>query len=111
MRDADIDPQSSRPVLRLLEKISKQLETNHEVESLLRALRGQFIEPGPGADIVQNPEILPTGRNTHAVNPYSIPSAMAFARAEAVAKNLLERYAGGERTVSARYGVGVVGAG
>ena len=91
-RIANINRQDSMPVFALLEEISKQLETNIEVEALLRALRGEFIEPGPGADIVQNPAILPTGRNTHAVNPYTIPSTMAFARAEAVAGNLLERY-------------------
>jgi magnesium chelatase subunit H len=55
-------------------------------------LRGEFIEPGPGADIIQNPDILPTGRNTHAINPYGVPSAAAFARSEAVANSLLERY-------------------
>jgi magnesium chelatase subunit H len=91
---AKIDRQDSLPVFALLAEISKQLETNNEVDSLLRALRGEFIEPGPGADIVQNPAILPTGRNTHAVNPYTIPSTMAFVRAEAVAGNLLERYLG-----------------
>ena len=91
-RTANIDRQDSLPVFALLEEISRQLETNNEVEALLRALRGEFIEPGPGADIVQNPAVLPTGRNTHAVNPYTIPSTMAFARAEAVAGNLLERY-------------------
>jgi len=91
-RTANINSRDSLPVFALLEKISKQLETNSEVEALLGALRGEFIEPGPGADIVQNPAILPTGRNTHAVNPYTIPSTMAFARAEVVAGNLLERY-------------------
>jgi len=89
---ANIDRQASLPVFALLAKISRQLETNNEVEALLRALRGEFIEPGPGADIVQNPSILPTGRNTHAVNPYTIPSTMAFAHAKTVAGNLLERY-------------------
>lgn len=91
-RTSNINRQASLPVFALLEKISKQLETNNEVEALLRALRGEFIAPGPGADIVQNPAVLPTGRNTHAVNPYTIPSTMAFARSEAVAVNLLERY-------------------
>lgn len=80
------------PVFRLLEKIAQQLDSNHEVESLVRSLRGEYIEPGPGADIVQNPQVLPTGRNTHAVNPYSIPSARAFARAQPVADALLNRY-------------------
>ena len=81
-----------RSVFALLETVSKKLETNNELESLVRALRGEFIEPGPGADIIQNPDILPTGRNTHAVNPYNVPSAAAFARSEAVANSLLERY-------------------
>ncbi len=89
---ANVHSEKSLPVLALLESISEQLETNNEIESLLRALRGEYIEPGPGADIVQNPSILPTGRNTHAVNPYTIPSSLAFVRAQSVANSLLERY-------------------
>ena len=89
---AKVSDEQSRPVFDLLAKISMQLETNSEGEALLRALRGEYIEAGPGADIVQNPFVLPTGRNTHAVNPYNIPSAMAFARGEAVSNNLLARY-------------------
>src|SRR5262249_1191431 len=51
-----------------LREILRQLEVNNEIDSLVRALRGDYIPPGPGADLVQNPAILPTGRNTHAVN-------------------------------------------
>ena len=91
-RIANIKQEDSLPVFALLETISKQLETNDEGEALLRALRGEFIKPGPGADIVQNPAVLPTGRNTHAINPYVIPSNVAFTRARLVAENLLERY-------------------
>ncbi len=89
---AKISAEQSRPVFELLEKVSRELDSNNEIESLLRALRGEYIEPGPGADLVQNPFVLPTGRNTHAVNPYSIPSLSAFARGEGVANRLLERY-------------------
>ena len=89
---ANVPAEQSSPLFAMLEQISQQLETNNELESLLRALRGQYIEPGPGADIVQNPAILPTGRNTHAINPYSIPSAVAFASAEPIARTLLERH-------------------
>lgn len=90
--DANVKPQDSGAVFALLEKISQQLQLNNELQSLLRALRGEYIEPGPGADIVQNPAVLPTGRNTHAINPYSVPSQVAFERAESVADNLLDRY-------------------
>jgi len=82
----------TRPVFVLLETVSTKLQTNNELDSLVRALQGEFIEPGPGADIIQNPDILPTGRNTHAINPYGVPSAAAFTRSEAVANSLLDRY-------------------
>jgi magnesium chelatase subunit H len=84
--------EASRPVFNLLETVCTKLQSNNEIDSLVRALRGEFIEPGPGADIIQNPDILPTGRNTHAINPYGVPSAAAFARSEAVANSLLHRY-------------------
>lgn len=87
-----LSAETTRPVFALLETVSAKLQTNNELDSLVRALRGEFIEPGPGADIVQNPDILPTGRNTHAINPYGVPSAVAFARGEAVANSLLDRY-------------------
>lgn len=89
---AGVDPVESRPVFTLLDNISRQLETNTEIEALTKALRGEYVTPGPGADIVQNPAILPTGRNTHAINPYAVPSPMAFARAELVVNKLLARY-------------------
>ncbi len=91
---AGVIAEDSLPMFSLLEQISLQLEVNNEGQSLLRALRGEFIPAGPGADLVQNPAILPTGRNTHAINPYLVPSATAFARAEVVVGNLLERYVG-----------------
>ena len=96
---ARVPPAESRRVFAVLEKIASQLEENRELDAFVRALRGEYIEPGPGADIVQNPAILPTGRNTHAVNPYSVPSDLAFARAERVVKLLLERH----RTEHGRY--------
>ena len=87
-----LNAEATRPVFALLETVTTKLQTNNEIDSLVRALRGEFIEPGPGADIIQNPDILPTGRNTHAINPYGVPSAVAYARSEAVANSLLARY-------------------
>jgi magnesium chelatase subunit H len=98
-QESHVAREASLPTLNLLNSISESLKTNQELDSLVRALRGEFIEPGPGADIVQNPQVLPTGRNTHAINPYSVPSTVAFARGEAVANSLLERY----RSENGRY--------
>src|SRR5437016_1019182 len=89
---ASVDTEKSLPTFLLLANVAEQLDSNHEIESLMRGLRGEYIEPGPGADVVQNPQVLPTGRNTHAVNPYSVPSPTAFARAQTTAEALLHRY-------------------
>ncbi|HEX6730854.1 MAG TPA: cobaltochelatase subunit CobN, partial [Pyrinomonadaceae bacterium] len=89
-REAKISPKLSHPIFQFLSDISEQLKTNQELDSLMRALRGEFIEPGPGADLVQNPAILPTGRNTHSINPYSVPSAASFTRSKLVAERLID---------------------
>lgn len=88
---AGVLPEESRKIFAMLCGIRNQLQNNDEMKGLVRALNGRYVEPGPGADIIQNPNILPTGRNTHAINPYAIPSATAMRRAEPIANALLER--------------------
>lgn len=90
--EAAVTPAESRKILLLLAGLRARLADNQEAAALMRALRGEYIEPGPGADLIQNPAILPTGRNTHAVNPYMVPSTVAFERARKVADALLERH-------------------
>ena len=89
---ANVDREKACATCKILANISDQLDANRELESLMRTLRGEYIQPGPGADIIQNPLVLPTGRNTHAVNPYSIPSRSAFHRAKQTTDALLHRY-------------------
>jgi magnesium chelatase subunit H len=89
---ARVNPSDALKVFELLGTIRAQLQTSSELDGLTRSLRGEYVEPGPGADIVQNPSILPTGRNTHAVNPYAVPSHAAYERAGRVVDTLLERH-------------------
>lgn len=91
-RRAGVPEDESIKVFALLGKLKSQLDTNSELDGLTRALRGQYVEPGPGGDLVQNPSLLPTGRNTHAVNPYVVPSPAAVMRAEPIARALLDRH-------------------
>src|SRR5215216_6671202 len=90
---AGIPTEESRMVFSMLAKIREQLKSSGELDGLMQALKGHYVEPGPGADIIQNPNILPTGRNTHAVNPYSVPSLAALRRAGPLSAALLERHA------------------
>jgi magnesium chelatase subunit H len=89
---AGVPVEQAMKVFAVLDGVVKQLETSHEIDSLVRALKGEYIRPGPGADIIQNPGVLPTGRNTHAINPYSVPSAGAVRRAEPAVEALLARH-------------------
>ena len=89
---AAVPAEQSLKVFALLSQLQQRLKENDELTALARALRGEYIEPGPGADLIQNPDILPTGRNTYAVNPYHIPSPAAFNRAEPMVTALLERH-------------------
>lgn len=47
--------------------------------------------PGAGGDPIRNPNVLPTGRNIHALDPQSIPTSAALQSAKVVVERLLER--------------------
>ncbi|WP_088336320.1 cobaltochelatase subunit CobN [Methanopyrus sp. KOL6] len=63
-----------------------------EQESLLKALRGEYLEPSPGGEIERNPEVVPTGRNLTSLNPRRIPTPEAEKRARKAVEELLERH-------------------
>ena len=69
------------------------LSQDHELAGILRALDGRYIEPAPGGDLLRNPEVLPTGRNLHGLDPFRLPSAFAVKDAKRQADKLLARYA------------------
>jgi magnesium chelatase subunit H len=79
------------PLFDYLEFCLKQIVAENEVGGLLNALDGRYIIPGPGGDPIRNPEVLPTGKNMHGLDPQSIPTSAAVDVARVVADRLLER--------------------
>lgn len=71
----------------------KQVVADNELGALLLALEGQYITPGPGGDPIRNPDVLPTGKNIHALDPQAIPTAAAVKSAKVVVDRLLARQA------------------
>jgi magnesium chelatase subunit H len=57
---------------------AEKLGQQTEIPALLRALAGRFIAPVPGGDLIRSPEILPTGRNIHAFDPFRMPTEFAL---------------------------------
>ena len=76
------------------------LRATDEIGALLHALGGHFIAPVPGGDLIRAPEILPTGRNIHAFDPFRMPTAFAMQDGAAQAARLLAAHPRLPRTVA-----------
>ena len=86
-----IDPEPIKPLFEYLEFCLQQVCADNELGALLRALEGEYVLPGPGGDPIRNPDVLPTGKNMHALDPQSIPTTGAVKSAKLVVDRLLER--------------------
>jgi len=73
---------------------------DHELPAIMRALSGHFTAPVPGGDLIRSPEILPTGRNIHAFDPFRMPTTFAMADGAKQAKVLLDTHEALPRTVA-----------
>jgi magnesium chelatase subunit H len=80
-----------RKMLEFIVDVAARAQATNEIEPIIRALRGEFIEPGPGGDVLRVPKSLPAGRNITSLNPNAIPSALAVRLAKQTVAQLLTR--------------------
>jgi cobaltochelatase CobN len=65
-----------------------------ELDAILRACGGGFIEPGPsGAPSRGRADVLPTGRNLYSIDPRTIPTPLACENGARMADAIIARYA------------------
>ncbi len=69
----------------------QQVCADLEMDSLIKGLDGQYVLPGPGGDPIRNPNVLPSGKNIHALDPQSIPTKAAVVSAKVVVDRLIDR--------------------
>ncbi|MEH2323702.1 MAG: magnesium chelatase subunit H [Nostoc sp.] len=86
-----VDTATLKPLFEYLEFCLQQVCADNELGALLRGLEGEYILPGPGGDPIRNPDVLPTGKNIHALDPQSIPTTAAIQSAKIVVDRLLVR--------------------
>lgn len=67
----------------------EKLNAEHEVESVLKALDGLWLDPSYGGDPVRNPDALPTGRNMYGFDPSRIPTQSAWEGGQAALETLI----------------------
>ncbi|OSX70306.1 hypothetical protein BU14_0809s0010 [Porphyra umbilicalis] len=86
-----VEESELKPLVAYLEFCLEQVVADNELGALVAALEGKYVIPGPGGDPIRNPDVLPTGKNIHALDPQSIPTSAAVDSAKVVVDRLLER--------------------
>ncbi|SEM80764.1 cobaltochelatase CobN subunit [Roseovarius tolerans] len=76
------------------------LQQDTEIPALLNALEGRFTAPVHGGDLIRSPDILPTGRNIHAFDPFRMPSEFACREGAKQAQLLLDTHHSLPRSVA-----------
>ena len=71
-------------------RVENLLRQETELDGLMRALSARYIAPVPGGDLIRSPEVLPTGRNIHAFDPFRMPTAFALQDGAQQAQRLIE---------------------
>ena len=87
----NVDREALKPLFEYLEFCLEQVCADNELGGLLKALEGEYVLPGPGGDPIRNPNVLPTGKNIHALDPQAIPTLAAVKSAKIVVDRLIDR--------------------
>ena len=69
-----------------------RLDQTMELDNLIHALEGGYIEPGLGGDPIRSPHIFPTGKNSYGFDPRLIPNSTALKRGDEIAEKLIQDY-------------------
>ncbi|MFX0026232.1 MAG: cobaltochelatase subunit CobN, partial [Candidatus Hermodarchaeota archaeon] len=105
LNDLDVDKISSSLVLNFqitnqeknvflswLIDLIHRMDNSMEMENIIHALEGGYIEPGLGGDPIRSPYIFPTGRNSYGFDPRLIPNTTAYKRGKIIAETLLKKH-------------------
>ncbi|MCS7211254.1 MAG: magnesium chelatase subunit H [Chloroherpetonaceae bacterium] len=100
-RNLTSTPEISRQTAEALETITHSAkalmnslaDNSHELDALVKALNGEYLPSGPGGDLIRDGlNVLPTGRNIHAIDPWRIPSELAFAKGTQIAEAIIAQH-------------------
>lgn len=88
----DIDRVAPEQLGRIRDYAARIASAPREMDALLEALSGSYIEPGPMADAVRNPDALPSGRNPYALATRSLPTRESWEIGSRLADELIDAY-------------------
>jgi cobaltochelatase CobN len=67
-------------------------ESENEIQQVLKALDGKYIEPNLGGDPILRPDALPSGRNFYAFDEQLLPTKQAWELGKEMANQTIEAY-------------------
>ncbi|MDT3679050.1 MAG: cobaltochelatase subunit CobN [Burkholderiaceae bacterium] len=86
----------AEPELRELARRGREyrvtLRADGEVDAVVRALSGRWVDPSYGGDPIRNPDALPTGRNLYGFDPSRIPTRAAWEAGRRAVDELIEAH-------------------
>ena len=81
-------------------RVAEALMTDAEIPALMHALDGRYTPPVAGGDLIRSTDVVPTGRNIHAFDPFRMPTAHACRDGARQAQLLLDTHATLPRSVA-----------
>ena len=90
---ADFVPFIEQLVREGAQLLSALRDNTGEMDALVKVLDGRYISSGPGGDLVRDGiNVLPSGRNIHSIDPWRIPSVLAFKRGSIIAESIIKKH-------------------
>ena len=77
---------------RILDYAARVRAAPRELDAVMDALSGRYVEPGPNADALRNPDALPAGRNPYTLDTRGLPSPQAWAAGVKLADDMVATY-------------------
>ncbi|KAF5074123.1 Aerobic cobaltochelatase subunit CobN [anaerobic digester metagenome] len=73
--------------------IDSRIEDSQEIDSLLAAMNGEYVSPGPAGIITRGrDDILPTGRNFYTLDPETVPTKAAWEIGKRLADSVIQKF-------------------
>ncbi len=86
-------PHLSSALLERMGEYARRLDrATAEMDGVIAALSGRYVEPGPNADAIRNPDALPGGRNPYTLDTRDLPTPAAWALGSRLADEMVADY-------------------
>ncbi len=85
---------------KIKDRVEEILKNDYEIPALLHALDGGFTPPVAGGDLLRSTEVLPTGRNIHAFDPFRMPTEFSCREGAKQARLLLDTHESLPRSIA-----------